>query len=159
MEIKKAEQNDLPDILKLQYLAYQSEAELLNNYDIPPLKQTLEEITAEFKNGIILKAVDESGNITGSVRGQTKNGVLYIGKLFVHPQKRGRGIGTKLLKEIEQSCPHKRCELFTSSKSEKNLKLYLKSRYKIFDKKEINPKLTFIYLQKQELASSNKKSR
>ena len=42
--ITKAEKNDLEEILKLQYLAYQSEAALFGNKDIPPLKQTLEEV-------------------------------------------------------------------------------------------------------------------
>ena len=41
MNIEKAEREDLQEILDLQYLAYQSEARLLNNMDIPPLKQTL----------------------------------------------------------------------------------------------------------------------
>ena len=39
---------DLQDILQLQYLAYQSEAALFNKEDIPPLKQTLDEVVEEF---------------------------------------------------------------------------------------------------------------
>lgn len=58
MIIKKAELNDLQEILDLQYLAYQSEAELFNDHDIPPLKQTLEDVLAEYQNGIILKVSD-----------------------------------------------------------------------------------------------------
>ena len=42
--IKKAQKEDLEEILKLQYLAYQSEAKLFGNMDIPPLKQTIEEV-------------------------------------------------------------------------------------------------------------------
>ena len=37
--IKRAEYKDLQEILYLQYLAYQSEAELFGSKDIPPLKQ------------------------------------------------------------------------------------------------------------------------
>lgn len=48
MIIKKAELKDLQEILNLQYLAYQSEAELFNDHDIPPLKQTLEDVLAEY---------------------------------------------------------------------------------------------------------------
>ena len=44
MQIEKAEYNDLTEILNLQYLAYQSEADLFGTRDIPPLKQTLEEV-------------------------------------------------------------------------------------------------------------------
>mgnify|MGYP002520345010 FL=1 len=42
--IKKAEKKDLKEILALQYLAYQSEAKLFGSMDIPPLKQTIEEV-------------------------------------------------------------------------------------------------------------------
>lgn len=37
--IVRAEYEDLEEILNLQYLAYQSEAELFGSKDIPPLKQ------------------------------------------------------------------------------------------------------------------------
>ncbi len=65
--IEKAEYNDLPEILKLQYLAYQSEAALFGTQVIPPLRQTLEEVVDEFNAGIILKLVIDN-RIIGSVR-------------------------------------------------------------------------------------------
>ena len=37
MNITRAESGDLQEILDLQYLAYQSEAALFGNKDIPPL--------------------------------------------------------------------------------------------------------------------------
>lgn len=83
--IVKAKYKDLQDILNLQYLAYQSEAKLFGSKDIPPLKQTLDEVIEEFNNGIILKLTDENGTIIGSVRATEKNGTVYIGKLMVHP--------------------------------------------------------------------------
>ncbi|WP_202113458.1 hypothetical protein [Paenibacillus sp. MMS18-CY102] len=43
----KAERADLPHILKLQYEAYQSEAEIYQVM-IPPLKQSLSELEQEF---------------------------------------------------------------------------------------------------------------
>ena len=46
--IIKAEYDDLSERLKLQYLAYQSEAALFGSTDIPPLKQTLDEVIEEF---------------------------------------------------------------------------------------------------------------
>ena len=68
MIIQKAERKDLQEILDLQYLAYQSEAQLLDNPNIPPLKQTLEEFEKEFDVGTVLKVVDENYVIVGSVR-------------------------------------------------------------------------------------------
>lgn len=44
MEIVQASVTDAEEILKLQKLAYQIEAERYNDYNIPPLKQTIEEI-------------------------------------------------------------------------------------------------------------------
>ena len=106
MRIIKAKQCDLQAILALQYIAYQSEAKLHHDPDIPPLKQTLAEVLQEFDHGIFLKAIDKSDTIIGSVRAFPNNGTLYIGKLIVHPAMQGQGIGTQLLHEIEALYPH-----------------------------------------------------
>ena len=65
--ISKANMDDLQEILNLQYLAYQSEAALFGNKDIPPLKQTLDEVIEEYHKGIILKMVDTDNLIIGSI--------------------------------------------------------------------------------------------
>lgn len=149
MEICRATENDLPDILDLQYLAYQSEAALFGSKDIPPLKQTLDELTDEFNNGVILKLMTEDDTIIGSVRANLKDETAYIGKLMVHPDYRHKGFGSKLLTEIENYFPKTRYELFTSTKSLDNIRLYQNNGYEIFDQKEINDELVFVYMQKQ----------
>lgn len=148
MLIKKAEIDDLQEILDLQYLAYQSEAKLFHNPEIPPLKQKLEDVLREYQKGIILKAVEEDNIIIGSVRGYLSNGTVSIGKLMVHPRKQGQGIGTKLLLAIEKEYPNQRYELFTSTRSTKNIELYQKLGYRIFDEKKITEELKFVYLGK-----------
>ena len=72
--IQKAQKEDLKEIIELQYLAYQSEAKLFGNMDIPPLMQTIEEVCEEFEKGTFLKMVDDSGDIIGSVRAYEENG-------------------------------------------------------------------------------------
>ena len=146
--IKEAEISDLREILELQYLAYQSEAKLFNDPDIQPLKQTLSDLENEFDKGIILKALDENNVIIGSVRGYCDNKTLYIGKLMVHPNRQRQGIGTKLLLDIEKRYPGYRYELFTSTRSEKNIALYKRLRYSIFDEKQVTEELSFVYLEK-----------
>ncbi len=146
--IRQASRGDLPEILTLQYLAYQSEAKLFNDPDIPPLKQTLTEVEAEFDRGVILKAVDGGGRIIGSVRACCENGSLYIGKLMVHPDHQRRGLGSRLLRAMEEACPHQRCELFTSTRSAGNIRLYERLGYRIFKKEQITQELTFVYLEK-----------
>lgn len=147
MQILRASRGELSSILSLQYLAYQSEAKLCNNPNIPPLKQTLAEMEAEFDNGIILKAVIE-GEIVGSVRAYSLEGTTYVGKLMVHPDWQHRGIGTALLLAIEKEFPNQRCELFTSTMSLKNIALYERLGYRTFQEKQISPTLRFVYLEK-----------
>lgn len=143
-----AAENDLPAILALQYLAYQSEAKLFNTSDIPPLKQTLPDVEQEYQRGIILKAVDDHGMIVGSVRAHSANATLYIGKLIVHPDRQREGIGTALLLEIERRHPDRRCELFTSSRSHHNIRMYERLGYKILKTERITDELSFVYLDK-----------
>nr|MDD6336075.1 GNAT family N-acetyltransferase [bacterium] len=148
MTIKKAQVDDLQEILDLQYLAYQSEAKLFNHWDIPPLKQSLADIQNEYRRGVVLKAVDEAGHIIGSVRGYAADGTVYIGKLMVHPKKQGQGIGTKLLLAMEQKYPNQRYQLFTSTRSKKNILFYEKRGYKICDTRKVDEALQLIYLEK-----------
>ena len=88
--ISKALKTDLKEILELQYLAYQSEAALFGNKDIPPLKETIEEVEAEYAKGLVLKMTDKDV-IIGSVRAYEDGGTVYIGKLMVHPDCRRKG--------------------------------------------------------------------
>ena len=117
--IVQAEEADLEAILELQRLAYQGEARLLNDFSIPPLMQTLEEMKEEFSSGIFLKAVDEKGKIVGSVRGTLRGDTLLIGKLF------------------------------TSNKSLRNLCLYERNGYIRCAEKAVSPALTLIFLEKK----------
>ena len=145
--IYKAGLEDLQEILQLQYLSYQSEAALFGSRDIPPLKQTLDEVIAEYKNGIVLKMTDDDV-IVGSIRAKERNGTVYIGKLMVHPDYRRNGYGTKLLTEIETYFPDKRYELFTSTRSTDNIRLYRNLGYKMFDRKAVTDELQFVYMEK-----------
>lgn len=146
--IGQAESDELNEILQLQYLAYQSEAALCGSQDIPPLKQTLDEVIAEFQCGVILKMTAADGSIIGSVRAREQDGTVYIGKLMVHPDFQRKGYGSALLAAIENRFPGKRYELFTSSRSAGNLRLYQKRGYTEFARKAVNDELEFVYLEK-----------
>ena len=146
--ISKALKTDLKEILELQYLAYQSEAALFGNKDIPPLKETIEEVEEEYQKGLILKMTDPNGVIIGSVRAYEDGGTVYIGKLMVHPDHRRKGYGKMLLSEIEKYFPGRRYELFTSTRSVDNIRLYESVGYREFDRKKIDEELEFVYMEK-----------
>ena len=145
--IQKADMDDLEEILALQKLAYQSEAELNNDFSIPPLTQTLDEIRAEFGQSLFLKLAQDD-RIIGSVRTYEKAGTCHIGRLIVHPAYQNLGIGSRLMHAIENNFNCRRFELFTSQRSERNLYLYLKLGYREFKRVSLNEKVTLIFLEK-----------
>ncbi len=131
IEITKAGLVDLAEILELQKLCYQENARRYNDFKMQPLTQTLKEVEAEFVRGVILKAVD-GDKIIGSVRAYEDGGACHIGKVIVHPEYQNRGIGKRLMGEIEKYFPNVlKYELFTGYKDEKNICLYSKLGYKV----------------------------
>ena len=148
MRVERATVDDGEEILSLQKLAYQSEAEIYDDFTIPPLTQTLEEINKDFETQIFLKAVT-GGKIIGSVRAFMKEGTCYVGRLIVHPDFQNQGIGTQLMGRIEEVFKGaQRFEIFTGHKSERNLYLYKKLGYKRFKTVTASEKLTIVYLEK-----------
>jgi ribosomal protein S18 acetylase RimI-like enzyme len=148
MIIEEAGIQDAEIILDIQKTAYQSEAELHNDFNIPPLIQTLEEIKASFGKQLFLKAVMDE-EIVGSVRAYEEEGTCYIGRLIVRPEYQDRGIGTMLMEEIENRFSQAdRFELFTGHRSERNLHLYDKLGYQVFKEEPLHTDLTLIYLEK-----------
>ena len=145
--ILQATIKDAKEILKLQKLAYISEAKLFDNMKIQPLTETLEEIEEEFSKGLVLK-MDVAGMIVGSIRAYESNGTVYIGKLMVHPDYRGRGYGTSLLNEIENYFTCERFELFTSTRSVDNIRLYEANGYKKFKQEAVTDELIFVNMEK-----------
>ena len=147
-KITRASEEDLQEILELQHLAYQSEAALFGRQDIQPLTETLDELIEEYKAGTVLKMTDENGKIIGSVRGKEADGTLYIGKLMVHPDHQRKGYGRRLVTAIEECCPGRRYELFTSTRSVNNIRLYESLGYKKFDERDADGEIRFVYLEK-----------
>jgi ribosomal protein S18 acetylase RimI-like enzyme len=149
MVIEPAQLEDAEEILTLQKLAYLDEAAFYDDYTIPPLNQTLEETEAEFKDQLVLKTTLD-GKIIGSVRAYMEEGTCFIGKLIVHPDHQNRGIGTRLMYEIENRFDQaERYELFTGYRSERNLHLYRKLGYKPFRSQKITDKVTLVFLEKR----------
>ena len=174
LNITSATRADLPAILNLQKKAFLEVARAFNLKSLPPLEQTLDSLTDEFKNGIILKALfantptvkhdranqfldtglrpydNDDAIIVGSVRAYQKEDTCHIGRLVVLPEYQNQGIGKALMREIEHQYQGivKRFELFTGMNDSRNRHLYDHLEYKPFKSEKLNDDVTFVYLEK-----------
>ncbi len=148
LTISRADSSDAEAILALQRLAYQSEARLYNDWSLPPLTQSIESLIAELAGSIFLKAISGE-SIVGSVRARAVRGVCTIGRLVVHPDYQGRGIGSQLLEQIEASFwAVSKYELFTGSKSEANIRLYQRHGYTITRTQALSATVSVTFFEK-----------
>ena len=131
INISIARLEDLEEILRLQKHAFRTEAEAHGNYDIEPLKQTYESILSDFDTCVFLKAVYK-GEIIGSVKYKALDDRVWLGKLIVNTSHRGRGLGKRLLAEVERNNPGaKKFQLFTAASSLHNIRLYESVGYRV----------------------------
>jgi len=170
----RADKSDAPEILALQKIAYQSEVELYGDNSLPALQQTLGDLEDDFERMpqreatvlgarggqdgsaassdriIFLKAV-VNGKIIGSVRGYAVDGIAHLSRLIVHPYFRRRGIGRRLLAEIERVFPQvSRFEAKTGHQSKRNLYQLAKGGYQTFKTEPFTPAITWVHLQKDQ---------
>ncbi|WP_326696565.1 GNAT family N-acetyltransferase [Streptomyces sp. NBC_01754] len=131
--ISAATAQDAEQIFRLQYLCFQSEAELYGNYRIDPLVQTLASVRDEIATDLVFVArlgEEVVGSVRGSIDGE---GVGRIGRLCVHPRLQGHGLGGRLLSAAETGLAAeraaKRFQLHTGERNEGNLRLYRKAGY------------------------------
>ncbi len=146
--LKSLKKKDAELILSIQHKVYQSEAKIYNDYDIPPLTQTIHEITKDFDKFSFLK-LSVDGEIVGSIKGYVEDRTCHIGRVIVDEAYQNKGYGTMLMKAMENHFSYvTRYELFTGNQSVKNIHLYEKLGYIIFKEKQLTTKTNLIYMEK-----------
>ena len=124
MKVLQATIEDAEILFDLQRKAYKSEAEIHNDFKIPPLTQSLGELKASFSQKTILKIMNDD-TILASGQAYLESGTCHIGRMAVWPELQGKDIGSKLLSALESAFPDAgRAELFTGEHSVSNLAMY-----------------------------------
>jgi ech hydrogenase subunit C len=168
----RAQKSDAREILALQKIAYQSEAELYGDDSLPALQQTLEELERDFdlsskgeplaegrsapeklsdqnvRHMIFLKAV-VNGKIIGSVRGYQSGQTACLSRMIVHPYFQRRGIGKRLLDEIERAFPTAtRLETKTGHQSKRNIHRLTQKGYRTVKTEPFTSKIQWVCFEK-----------
>ena len=132
IDMSDAVPEDAEALLTLQRLAFHQQGVLYDDFTLPPLTQTLDELLRDFDKFLYIKAMYRQ-RIIASVRAHREGATCFIARLAVHPDHQNKGIGRKLMQVVEARFPDvKRFELFTGYKSVRSINLYTSLGYVIF---------------------------
>lgn len=152
MRVEQAEPGDAEDILALQKLAFQVEAELYGDPAIAPLVETVEDVRAAIVRGKVLKAL-AAGAIVGSVRASVADGLCHVARLAVHPANQRQGVAMRLMAAVEELVPAAGYALYTGHRSEGNLRLYARLGYVEVRREVVSADLSFVHMLKVGVSS------
>lgn len=115
-------------ILELQIDAYKIEAEIIDFYDIPPLKDTIESLQA---CGEIFYGCTISGSLAGIISYKVAENTLDIHRVAIHPSFFRMGIANKMIHFIEGLERNiEKIIVCTGKENPPAVNLYLKNGYK-----------------------------
>ncbi len=148
IEYEIAEEKDIRELYDLQLRAFESEAEMIGSRNVPALMESYEENEADFGNWTVLVKRDDSDRIIGAVRFREETGHIEIGRVMVAQEFRNQGIAKGLMTAVEELTHAKVFELYTCTRSYKNLNLYEKLGYKTYKVEQGDKDLSFAYMRK-----------
>lgn len=88
------------EVLSVQLPSYQVEAELIDFYDIPPLKDTVSTLR---RCGETFYGCYVDGELGGVISIKVEEGLIDIHRLMVHPKHFRKGIARRLLEFVESN--------------------------------------------------------
>jgi tRNA (guanine37-N1)-methyltransferase len=131
-EIALASPSDAAELFTLQLACWVQEQQANPETHIPPLHEDLADVQAWLGEWTTL-VLRSGGRLVGAVRGRLAGEEWDIGRLMVAPDLQGRGIGRVLLDAVEAAAPDEASSyvLFTGALSERNIRIYKKSGYRL----------------------------
>lgn len=133
-------------VLSVQIPSYMLEAALLDNDEIPPLKET----------AVSLQNCDETflgyyinEELCGVISFKLDKGVVDIHRLFVHPNHLRKGIAKKLLYSLQDECHDaKKMIVSTGSKNTPAIQFYLHNGFAVLKEITVEDNISLTLFEK-----------
>lgn len=136
-------------LLELQRASYLVEAKLINFFEIPPLKESLEEL---IKCGETFLGYFEEKVLAGAISYTVEGDDLTICRMVVHPAHFRKGIAQKLLSEVENRNSQISVYKVSTGKDNPPAKnLYLKNGFIFVSDFEVVPGLYISNFEKRKV--------
>jgi len=135
-------------IHEIQMRAFAQEGRICKTSDIPPLTEDLASIDRHIRTQTVLTA-REGARIIASARGILEGRACSIQRVGVEPTHHGLGIGTALLRAIEQAHPHaERFDLTTNVAVPGNVEFYERLGYSVVEFTKLSETITLAQMSK-----------
>ncbi|RQW23055.1 GNAT family N-acetyltransferase [Bacillus sp. C1-1] len=145
LQVKNNEQSKA--LYRLQKVAYQIEANMLDFHEIPPLMESF----AQFlKTTEVFYLYIEEDSILGAVSiDDNSDKVIEVTRMMVDPRFFRRGIARRLLQHIE-TLPNEPCVLkvATGAKNAPAIQLYQSQGYQLMERKVVKGGVELVYFEK-----------
>jgi GNAT superfamily N-acetyltransferase len=132
----------------IQMQAFAEEGRLCKTTEIPPLTEDIASIDHHIRTQTVLTA-REGERIIGSARGIFEGTVCTIRGVGVEPTHQGLGIGSALLRAIEQAHPRaERFNLTTNTVVPGNVEFYERHGYLVVELTRLSETITLAQMSK-----------
>lgn len=138
--------NSVNDVLQLQFLSFKVEADLIEFYEIPPLKDTIESLQ---KCGETFFGYYIDNELCGVISYKNENKELDIHRLMVHPNHFRKGIARELLEYIQKNeVGYETIIVATGSKNAPAVRFYQYNGFEITEERTVAEGLSLTFFKK-----------
>lgn len=135
------------EVLNIQISSYKVETEIIDYYDIPPLKDTVQSLQ---QSGETFFGYYLNKELCGVISIKIDDGIIDIHRLMVHPKYFRKGVATKLLNFIEVEVDNfEVIVVSTGSKNVPAVDFYLKNGFLRTGETKITDSLSLTSFKKQ----------
>ena len=130
--VTRCTDDDVPELVVVQRCCWVSEAIANDTLDIPPLHETAAQVrmwSHEWETYVVRLGP----RLVGAFRYRVDGTRCDIGRLMVVPDLAGRGIGTAMLRAIEDAAAPSASSfaMFTGARSTRNIRTYERAGYAV----------------------------